>query len=105
MFSDHLPEVPLALPLLITGVTGVAGYNALHYFQRRYPGQVFGTRPRQTWRFVGDGVVELDAEDAQGMAELFRIHHFRSVLNTVGNCALKPCELNPAMARRLNVES
>ena len=30
------------LPLLITGATGVAGYNALHYFQRKYPGQVVG---------------------------------------------------------------
>ena len=30
------------LPLLITGITGVAGFNAFRYFQRRYPGQVIG---------------------------------------------------------------
>ena len=38
-------EPILPLPLLITGVTGVAGYNALHYFQELYPGQVMGIRP------------------------------------------------------------
>src|SRR5436190_7020764 len=83
------------LPLLITGITGVAGYNALHYFRRRYPGQVVGTRPRQTARFSGDGIVALDAEDAAGMRELFRTYRFRGVLNAVGNCALKSCELDP----------
>jgi dTDP-4-dehydrorhamnose reductase len=95
----------LRLPLLITGVTGVAGYNALHYFQKRYPGEVVGLRPVQTWRLHGDGIVALDAEDHAGLGELFRSYRFRSVLNAVGNCALKSCELDPAMARRLNVES
>src|SRR5437870_2962635 len=105
MFSDHLPEVPLALPLLITGVTGVAGYNALSYFQRRYPGQVFGTRPRQTWQLNGPGIVAVDAEDRRSLRDLFRAFRFRSVLNCVGNCALKSCELDPKMARVLNIES
>ncbi len=26
------------LPLLITGIAGVAGYNALHYFREKYAG-------------------------------------------------------------------
>src|SRR4051794_22632080 len=91
------------LPLLITGITGVAGYNALHYFKRRYPGQVLGTRPQQTWQLLDESVVPLDAEDREGMRELFRTHRFRSVLNCVGNCALKSCELDPVMARQLNV--
>lgn len=98
-------EFSIALPLLITGVTGVAGYSALHYFQRRYPGQVIGTRPRQTPNMRGDGIVALDAEDRQGMNELFGVYGFRSVLNAVGNCALKSCELDPRMARVLNVAS
>jgi dTDP-4-dehydrorhamnose reductase len=93
------------LPLLITGITGVAGYNALHYFRARYPGQVVGTRPRRTPRLTGDGVVPLDAEDAGGMRELFRTYRFKSVLNAVGNCALKSCELAPEMAQTLNVTS
>ncbi|HKI32370.1 MAG TPA: sugar nucleotide-binding protein [Gemmataceae bacterium] len=93
------------LPLLITGISGVAGYNALHYFRKRYPGQVIGTRPRQTWRFTAADVVALDAEDGAGLDDLFRTYRFRAVLNAVGNCALKSCELDPAMARILNVAS
>jgi dTDP-4-dehydrorhamnose reductase len=93
------------LPLLLTGITGVAGYNALHYFRQRYPGQVVGIRPRQTGRFVGPGVVPLNAEDATGLRDLFRVYRFRSVLNCVGNCALKSCECDPTMARQLNVAS
>jgi dTDP-4-dehydrorhamnose reductase len=92
-------------PLLITGIAGVAGYNAFHYFRRRYPGRVIGIRPRQTWRLVGDGVVAQDAEDAQGMSDLFGSWHFSAVLNCVGNCALKSCELDQAMARTVNVAS
>src|SRR5713101_6234463 len=91
------------LPLLITGITGVAGYNALHYFQKRYPGQVIGIRPRQTWQFTGEGIVVLDAEDRGGLRELFQAYRFGSVLNCTGNCALKSCECDPAMARQLNV--
>jgi dTDP-4-dehydrorhamnose reductase len=95
----------LRLPLLITGITGVAGFGALHYFQQRYPGRVVGIRSRQAWRLRGPGIVAFAAEDRQGIAELFRIHQFGSVLNCVGNCALKSCELDPVMARRVNVES
>lgn len=93
------------LPLLITGITGVAGYNAFLYFHRRYPGQVVGIRSRQTFRLQGPGIVALDADDADGMRRLFDEHGFRAALNCVGNCALKSCELDPAMARRVNVDS
>ena len=92
-------------PLLITGITGVAGYNAFRYLRGKFPGQVIGTRPQQTWRLNGDGVVVLDAEDGDGMRELFREYRFRTVLNGVGNCALKSCELDPSMARLVNVVS
>src|SRR5262245_58653842 len=100
-FADHTP----ALPLLITGITGVAGYNALHYFQRRFPGRVFGIRPVQTWGLRGEGILALTAEDRAGLRALFRRHGFRSVLNATGNCALKSCELDPAMAHQLNIAS
>ena len=43
------------LPLLITGIPGVPGYNALHYFQARYPGQVFGIRQADNTRLAGPG--------------------------------------------------
>ena len=91
--------------MLITGISGVAGYNALAYFQQCYPGQVIGVRPVQTWQLVGDGIEPLDTEDRDGLFSLFRKHGFRSVLNTTGNCALKSCELDPAMAERTNVVS
>ena len=98
----HLPGEPL-LPLLITGISGVAGYNALPYFQSRYPGQVFGLRQVDNWRLDGPGVLVCNAEDHEGLTRLFDRHGFRSVLDCAGNCALKSCELDPEMARRINV--
>jgi dTDP-4-dehydrorhamnose reductase len=105
--KSHLPlPRPLTrLPLLITGITGVAGYNAFHYFQKGYPGQVVGTRPHQSSKLTGPGIVALDGEDNEGLAELFRRYRFGAVLNCLGNCALKSCELDPGMARLMNVET
>jgi len=93
------------LPLLITGISGVAGYNALFHFQRRYPGQVLGIRPTCTWQLIGPGIVALDTEDTSGLTALFRQHGFRSVLNTTGNCALKACDIDLLLAWRTNVAS
>jgi dTDP-4-dehydrorhamnose reductase len=91
------------LPLLITGISGVAGYNALPYFQRRYPGQVIGIRQSDNWRLVGPGIEVCNAEDTDRLRALFDKYLFRSVLDCAGNCALKSCELDPAMAWRINV--
>ena len=93
------------LPLLITGVAGVAGFNAFHALHAKYPGQVVGIRPHQTWKLIGPGLVAQDAEDAVGMRALFDRFGFRSILNCVGNCALKSCELDPEMAHTVNVQS
>ena len=91
------------LPLLVTGITGVAGYNAFLAFQGAYPGEVAGIRPRKSLRLTGPGVIALDADDEAGLRDLCREWRFGSILNCVGNCALKSCELDPAMAWRLNV--
>ncbi len=114
MISPHPPpdniarRIPLngrvPLPLLITGIAGVAGFNAFHYFRARYPGQVFGIRQRDNWRLDGEGVAACDAEDFDGLRRLFDEHRFGSVLNCAGNCALKSCELDPTMAWRINVD-
>lgn len=93
------------MPLLITGVAGVAGFNAFYYFRDLFPRQVVGIRSPQTGRLVDEGIVALDGEDEEGMKQLFRQHHFRAVLNCTGNCALKSCELDPWMAYKLNVAS
>lgn len=96
---------PNRLPLLITGITGVAGFNALHYFRERYPAQVIGIRPVKTEKLRGAEVIPLDAENSEDMRELFRDFRFQSVLHCAGNCALRACELNPGMARCLNVDA
>lgn len=95
-------EIPL--PLLITGIAGVAGYNALNYFQRRYPGQVIGIRQEDNWPLSGPGIVACNAEDRPGLERLFDEHQFAAVLNCAGNCALRSCELDSRLAWRTNVE-
>ncbi|NOZ41068.1 MAG: sugar nucleotide-binding protein [Planctomycetes bacterium] len=94
----------LPLPLLITGVAGVAGYNALAYFQQKYPGQVIGIRQQDNWRFDRPGVVACNAEDRDTLVGLFDRYQFRGVLNCAGNCALRACELDTRLAWRTNVE-
>jgi dTDP-4-dehydrorhamnose reductase len=98
------PLVDIPLPLLITGVAGVPGYNALAYFRARYPGQVVGIRQSDNEKLNGEGIVPCDAEDPAALARLFDRHGFRSVLDAAGNCALKSCELDPGLAWRVNVE-
>ena len=83
----HLPTPPL--PLLITGVAGVAGYNALHHFRRRYPGQVIAIRRTDNWPLRGDGILACDGDDKDQMKRLFDRYQFRSVLNCEGTCKLK----------------
>ncbi|HEY2827421.1 MAG TPA: sugar nucleotide-binding protein [Pirellulales bacterium] len=92
------------LPLLVTGISGVAGYNVLPYLQARYPGQVIGIRQRDNWRLSGSGIEECNAEDRSTLERLFEKYRFAAVLDCAGNCALKSCELDPAMAWRINVD-
>ncbi|NLF08099.1 MAG: sugar nucleotide-binding protein, partial [Pirellulaceae bacterium] len=102
----HRPEFHAEppLPLLITGVAGVAGFNAMDYFSAKYPGRVFGIRQVDNRRLTGPGIIACNAEDRERLAQLFDQYRFASVLDCAGNCALKPCELDPALAWRVNVE-
>jgi dTDP-4-dehydrorhamnose reductase len=95
---------PFPLPLLITGIAGVAGYNALHYFRARYPGQVVAIRQEDNWPLTGDGIIPCNAEDHARLRALFDQYQFQSVLNCAGNCALRACELDSRLAWRTNVE-
>ena len=92
------------LPLLITGVAGVPGYNALRFFHAKHPGRVIGIRQEDNHRLVAPYVVPCNAEDRGGLARLFEKHQFAAVLDCAGNCALKPCELAPELAWTINVE-
>ena len=102
------PTIPantlIPLPCLVTGVAGVAGYNAFHYLRNKYPGQIIGIRQEENWRLQGDGIESCNAESRDGLQALFDKHGFRSVLDCAGNCALKACELDPELAWRINVE-
>jgi dTDP-4-dehydrorhamnose reductase len=103
MICRARPTLAPPLPLLVTGVAGVAGYNAFHYFRRKYPGQVIGTRRADNWPLSGEGIVPCDVDDPDTLARLFDQYQFASVLNCEGTCKLKSCQLDPAMARRINV--
>jgi dTDP-4-dehydrorhamnose reductase len=98
-------EDRLQVPLLITGLAGVAGYNAFRYFSAKYPGQVVATRRADNWPLRGEGIVGCDADDDAQLERLFDRYQFRSVLNSEGSCKLKSCELDPEMAWRVNVQS
>jgi dTDP-4-dehydrorhamnose reductase len=91
------------LPLLITGVAGVAGYNAFHYFRQLFGEAVVGTRRSDNWPLAGEGIVPCDVDDHDAMQRLFAEHGFRAVINCEGTCKLKSCELDPGMARRVNI--
>jgi dTDP-4-dehydrorhamnose reductase len=104
--SDAIGRLPShRLPLLVTGVTGVTGWNALDYFRGRYPGQVIGMRPDQPSPVSGPDIVAINNEDREAVRGLVAHYRFGSILNCAGNCALKSCELDVGMARRLNVDS
>jgi dTDP-4-dehydrorhamnose reductase len=99
--NDFLPDPPL--PLLVTGIAGVPGYNAFHYFRQRYPGQVIGTRRAENWPLAGEGIAACDGSDPDGMKRLFDRYQFASVLSAEGTCKLKSCELDPWLAWHVNV--
>ena len=101
---DFASSGNVPLPLLITGIAGVPGYNAMRYFSAKYPGQVFGIRQADNVRLDGPGMIACNAEDHDGVARLFDEYEFAAVLNCAGNCALKACELDPELAWRINVE-
>jgi dTDP-4-dehydrorhamnose reductase len=92
-----------SLPLLITGVPGVAGYNAFIHFRRKYGSAVVGTRRRDNWPLNAEGVLACD-ENRDELRRLFDQHCFAAVLNCGGSCKLKSCEMDPLMAWRVNVQ-
>lgn len=91
------------LPLLVTGIAGVAGYNAFHYFRHRHPGRVIGKLRTDNRPMSGEAIVACNLEDRDELRRLFDRYQFAAVLNCAGSCKLKSCELDPEMARRVNV--
>ena len=101
----RLLELNERLPVLITGIAGVSGFNAFAYLRQKYGDQVIGQRPENNWPLSGDGIVGINLTNEQELRALFAKHKFRSVINCGGSCALKGCELDPDMAQRVNVRS
>lgn len=97
--SDEQP----ALPMLVTGLAGVPGYNAFHYFRSLYGDQVIGIRQPNMWPLKSEGIVPCDLDSENAIERLCDEYGFRSILNAMGSCRLKSCELDPVMARRVNV--
>ena len=95
---------PEQLPMLVTGIAGVSGYNAFHHFRRKFGDRVFGIRREQNWPLKGDGIIGCDIENYDKIRDLIERHSIRTILNCGGSCALKACELDPTMANRVNVE-
>lgn len=89
--------------MLITGLAGVTGYNAFHYFRSKFGGSVIGIRQSSMWPLGGDGIVPCDVEDERAVAKLWEEYQFASVINCAGSCRLKSCERDPQMAHRVNV--
>ena len=100
--KQHLSTPPF--PLLVTGVAGVTGYNAFQYFSQLFPGQIIGTRRRDNWPLSGEGIVGCDMHNRNDLVRLAKDHDFQSVVYCEGTCKLKPCELNPDLAYRVNVK-
>lgn len=92
------------LPLLVCGIAGVSGYNAFHYFRKKYGEQVIGQRTVRNWPLQGEGIFGCDVENHHEFNCLLEEHNIRTIFNCGGSCALKSCELDPQMAHRLNVE-
>lgn len=92
-------------PLLVTGVAGVAGFNAFAWFRQKYGELVVGQRPVNNWPLAGPGIVGVDLDSPKCVQKLIAEYGFKSVLNCGGSCRLKGCELDPEMAQRVNVSS
>lgn len=96
-------------PVLVLGVPGVPGFNALLRLRSVFPGRVFGVAPPHAPELKvpgspwGPGLLEADPEDLAALAALCEAHNIRTVVDASGWCALKSCELDPALGRRLNV--
>src|SRR6267142_1898479 len=103
--TDKHPIGEPPFPLLVTGVAGVAGYNAFHYFRRKYGPQVIGIRRKDNWPLRGEGIIACACDDRETLLRLFEKHQFAAVLNCEGTCKLRSCELDPKMAQRVNIDS
>ncbi|MCF0224340.1 MAG: sugar nucleotide-binding protein [Fibrobacter sp.] len=115
-----LRERSLRPPILVLGLNGVPGYGLFRYFNRLYGGtdtfngesaqihpaphstHVIGIRPVKHPCVFGENVHAINAEDFEGLKNLFETYHFNTVIDASGNCALRACECDAALSKLLN---
>lgn len=103
-------EYTAGTPVLVLGMPGVPGFNAFFHLRALFPGRVFGAAPPNAPELIapespfGPGLLAADPESPRQLAALFDAHNFKTVVDASGWCALKSCEFDPALARRLNVD-
>lgn len=96
-------------PVLVLGVQGVPGFNAFLRLRSIFPGLIFGVAPPHAPELIapgnpwGPGLLPADPENPEALAALCEAYNISTVVDASGWCALRSCELDPALGRRLNV--
>lgn len=96
-------------PVLVLGVPGVPGFNAFLGLGSFYPASVLGLAPPHVPELSAPEtpwtprLVPADPEDIGQLAALCETYNIRTVVDASGWCALRSCEMDPALGRRLNV--
>lgn len=107
--ASRIIEYNAKPPVLVLGVPGVPGFNAFLGLSAFSAGPVLGIAPPHVPELrVSDspwshGLVPADPENAHELAALCETHNIRTVVDASGWCALRSCEMDPVLGRRLNV--
>lgn len=103
-------EYTAATPVLVLGLPGVPGFNAFFHLRALWPGKILGMAPPNVPELTeagapfGPGLFPGDPENPRDIENALDAHSIRTVVDASGWCALKSCELDPALGRRLNVD-
>lgn len=101
--SALLSRLELHLPVLITGLPGVPGYNAFLGLRALFGSRILGQKPPHAQGLDAEGIHTVDPADLEAVSRLMDRFGIRSVLDATGWCALKACEYDLARARLLNI--
>jgi len=93
----------IKLPLLITGIQGIPGYNAFFYFRKIFGDKVIGIVPPHIHDLQMAEVAQINSENLCELDKLFSQFHFGSAIDASGWCALKAAEYNYELATLVNV--
>jgi dTDP-4-dehydrorhamnose reductase len=89
--------------LLITGASGLLGWNLCRHFQAQGR-QVVGTYRRNHSNIPGIGLMPLDLEDEVSVERVARGADWETVIHSAAMTHPDQCEQNPRQAAEINVE-